>query len=61
MELMPLKAHTGGAKTPPAPETSDKAVLELLKRIKAATDPVEIKQLSDQLQRVIFHKQYKNS
>ena len=41
-------------------DTSDRAALTLLKRIKAAKDQTEIRQLTDQLQRVIFHKQYKN-
>jgi hypothetical protein len=41
-------------------DSSDKAVLALLKRIKAAHDQNEIHRLSDQLERVIFHKQYAN-
>jgi hypothetical protein len=52
------------AKTPPLAATtnsSDDAVLALLKRIKAANDRNEIRQLSDQLERLIFHKQYANS
>ena len=48
---------------PPAicTDTSDKAVLVLLKRLKRSNDQDEVRQLSDQLERVIFHKQYKNS
>jgi hypothetical protein len=42
-------------------DTSDSAVLTLLKRIKAANDPQELRQLSDQLERLIFHKQYANA
>jgi hypothetical protein len=42
----------------PAIKTSDNALLALLRRIKAADDPTEIKQLSAQLERVIFHKQF---
>ena len=42
-------------------DTSDNAVLALLKRIKAANNQKEIRQLSDQLERVIFHKQYANA
>ena len=38
--------------------TSDSAVLNLLKRIKAASNQKELRQLSDQLERMIFHKQY---
>jgi hypothetical protein len=42
-------------------DTSDNAVLDLLKRIKETNDQNEIRQLSDQLERVIFHKQYANA
>jgi hypothetical protein len=42
-------------------DTSDNAVLTLLKRLKASNDPNEVRQLSDQLERVIFHKQYENA
>jgi hypothetical protein len=41
-------------------DTSDNAVLALLKRIKTTKNQSEIRQLSDQLERVIFHKQYAN-
>jgi hypothetical protein len=41
-------------------DTSDHAALTLLKRIKTAKNQTEIRRLTDQLQRVIFHKQYKN-
>jgi len=37
-------------------DTSDSAVLALLKRIKATTNPNEIRRLSDRLERAIFHK-----
>src|SRR5216684_3296333 len=37
-------------------DTSDNAVLALLKRIKATNNQDKIRQLSDQLERVIFHK-----
>jgi K+-sensing histidine kinase KdpD len=39
-------------------DTSDNALLALLKRLKAANDTQEVRQLSDQLERAIFHKQY---
>ena len=42
-------------------DTSDNAVLALLKRIKATNDRNEIRRLTDQLERVIFHKQYTNA
>jgi hypothetical protein len=35
--------------------------LALLKRIKAANNPTDIKRLSNQLERVIFHKQVKTA
>src|SRR5215471_12385560 len=37
-------------------DTSDTAVLALLKRLKKTSDRNEIRQLSDQLERVIFHR-----
>jgi hypothetical protein len=49
------------AKTKTAPtaiDTSDNAVLALLKQIKETNDQNEIRQLSNQLERTIFHKQY---
>jgi hypothetical protein len=57
-----VQARWARAKHKPSHEaaaikTSDNALLALLKRIKATDDPTEIKQLSDQLERVIFHKQ----
>ena len=42
-------------------DTSDNAVLALLKRIKASKEQDEIRQLSDRLERAIFHKQYTNA
>ncbi len=50
-----------GETMPTTTDTSDHAVVTLLKRLKATTDPNEVRQLSDQLERVIFHKQYKNA
>jgi len=51
--------QAGGANT--VADTSDQAVLALLKRIKAANNATEIRRLSDQLERVIFHKQYESA
>jgi hypothetical protein len=42
-------------------DTSDDAVLQLLHRIKTTEDPTEIRKLSDELERVIFHKQYRTA
>jgi len=47
--------------SPSTSDTSDNAVLTLLKRIKETNDQNEIRRLSDQLERVIFHKQYANA
>jgi hypothetical protein len=47
--------------TAAVPDTSDQVLLTLLKRIKETQDANEIRQLSDQLERVIFHKQYANT
>src|SRR6266542_3831286 len=44
-----------------APDASDHALLALLKRLKATNEPNEIRQLSDRIERVVFHKQYKNA
>jgi hypothetical protein len=40
---------------------SDRAVLQLLKRIRATDDATEIRKLTDELERVIFHKQYRTA
>jgi len=45
---------------PDSADTSDRAVLALLKRIKATNSPTEIRRLSDQLERAIFHKQFQD-
>jgi len=42
-------------------DTSDKALLSLLNRLKATVDPAEIRELSDQIERVVFHKQFRNA
>jgi hypothetical protein len=42
-------------------DTSDNAMLAILKRLKTTTNPTEVRQLSDQLERVIFHKQFENA
>jgi len=41
-------------------DTSDRAFLSLLKRYKATNDPTEEQELSEQIERMIFHKQYEN-
>jgi hypothetical protein len=42
-------------------DSSDHALLDLLKRLKKAKNPAEVRRISGQLERVIFHKQYKNA
>jgi hypothetical protein len=42
-------------------DTSDQALAELLNRVKASIDPDEIQELSDRIERVIFHKQFENA
>src|SRR5579871_5690776 len=39
-------------------DTSDEALSVLLGRLKGALDPDEIRQLSDEIERVMFHKQF---
>jgi hypothetical protein len=46
---------------PVAVNTSDHAALDILSRIKATKDLAEIKNLSAQLEHVIFHKQHSHS
>jgi hypothetical protein len=41
-------------------DTSEHAFLSLLKRYKVTNDPTEMEQLSEQIERIIFHKQYEN-
>ena len=48
------------APTTPA-DTSDNALATLLRRLKATGDADEIKRLSDQIERVVFHKQFTNA
>jgi len=48
--------------TPPHPvrDTSDQALRTLLVRLRAATDLIEIRLLSEQIERLIFHTQFDN-
>jgi hypothetical protein len=47
-------------KTLPA-HTSDKTLINLLNRLRATVDPIEIRKLSDRIERVVFHKQFTNA
>src|SRR5437764_1162526 len=56
------KAKIGVAEAiPNPPDTSDDAVLALLKRLKSANNASEVRRLSDQIERAIFHRQYKGA
>lgn len=43
------------------PETSDAALAALLERVKITADPGEIQRLTDQIEQIIFHKQFTNA
>jgi len=60
---MGVKAAKMGSKPSAASkvDTSDKALLSLLKRIKETDDQNEVRQLTEDLERLIFHKQYANT
>jgi hypothetical protein len=49
------------AKNAAAVEAADHALLDLLKRLKKAENPIEIRRLSGRLERVIFHKQFESA
>jgi hypothetical protein len=42
-------------------DASNSALVKLLNRLKTTVDPEEIRQLSDQIERVVFHKQFTNA
>jgi hypothetical protein len=42
-------------------DTSDRALADLLKRIKASGNESEIRELTRQLERLVFHKQFENA
>jgi hypothetical protein len=45
----------------PSIDHSDQALHSLLARIKVTDSPAEFRRLSDQIRRVIFHKQFENA
>jgi hypothetical protein len=52
----------GGGRSVGKPETPSKKALHLcLKRLETATDENEIRRLTEELQRILFHKQYENA
>jgi hypothetical protein len=56
-----FRKQIGGAEPVMALDTSDSALAALLKRLKATVDPDEIRRLCDQVERVVFHKQFENA
>ena len=60
LETKPAKHSRAGeaVNVVTTPDTSDRAVLALLQRMRTTDDPAEIRKLSDELERAIFHKQY---
>jgi hypothetical protein len=62
MEVGPVGIQTREAKPSiVARSPSDRALLSLLEQIRAASNPAELRTLSDQLERLIFHNQFKNA
>ena len=47
--------------TPEKIDASDNTLVNLLNRLKATVEPTEIRELSDQIERVVFHKQFMNA
>jgi len=52
---------TEAASPTPVLDTSKKALHLCLKRIKNAKDENELRRLTEELQRIVFHKQYQNA
>jgi hypothetical protein len=42
-------------------DNSDKTLVSLLEQLKIATDPETIRRLSEDIERVVFHKQLENA
>jgi hypothetical protein len=42
-------------------DNSDQTLLSLLEQLKTATDPVTVQRLSEDIERVVFHKQLGNA
>jgi hypothetical protein len=59
------KAQNGSSHAPaptnPTLDTSRKALLLCLNRLKSAKNDAEIRRLTEELQRIVFHKQYRNA
>lgn len=55
------KAKRRSAPATPVPDTSKTALHLCLRRIKSAKDETELRRLTEELQRIVFHRQYQNS
>ena len=55
-----VRARWAKANTP-VPDTSKKALHLCLKRIKEAKNENELRRLAEELQRIVFHRQYRNA
>ena len=55
------KGKRGSAPATPVPGTSKNALHLCLRRIKGAKDETELHRLTEELQRIVFHRQYQNA
>ena len=55
------KSSVNAVRKPKKAETSDATLISLLAQIKTTSDLNEVRRLSDQIERVIFHKQFVNA
>jgi hypothetical protein len=52
----------GSTLVSPSPaDSSDRTLALLLKRLRTATDLAEIRELSEKIERIVFHKQFDNA
>lgn len=58
---MAKKSSVNSVTKPRKAETSDAMLVSLLARIKTTTDLNEVRRLSEQIERVVFHKQFMNA
>jgi hypothetical protein len=62
-EMISATKNTACRKKAPSQEAgaSDRALVAALNRLKETVDPAEIRQLSEQIERIVFHKQFTNA
>jgi len=56
-----LRAQANEAKPAATVDTSKKALHLCLKRIKDAENEIELRRLTEELQEIVFHRQYQNA